>query len=692
MTFGAIGGLVLSGLVAVTLSPGAGATAAPEWTAAETFHPGQGGAAQAAIADDGSMVGAWISPASDAQFVSGISVARRSTSGVWSEPTFVRGLESLVTSYRLVSTPSTQHSLLVMQYYEFPDRVMVSTSSDFGATWSGPEQVNVRIVMEGEINVFAGPVAAMSDDGTHIALAVGVAAPTPDGDLSAILVITSDDGGATWAQPQALTEAIHPEFVDSPSVDFGPGSALLVGWRAADRESQAIKVALRESDGTWAPAGISTLRDETARIDWGSFQFSGAGSHVVGIYGTTGVGKDLVVRVASVSGTSLTWSAAVSATANVEDESFNDPNIDINDAAEFTWGGLFASDDAQRLVLPFKALPGGNGSASRVGVVVSADRGATWSNPTWLSSGRSYVERVAASASANATTVEVAYTAQVYDPVVCEVPSDECVPTDGPPNGASLEEKGTWVTTSTNGGTEWSQQHRVSPEPLTDVLPFASPDGSAAALLWTEAMVSMKWTSRGFAAATTPPSAPRSVTTARKVRGLQVSWQTPLTSGSSAVTTYRATASPGGRTCQATAPRRTCLLSGLTPGQSYTVAVEARNATHNGWSDPGISSAIVVAGPPSAPTGVTVKRTGRGTVTLTWAAPASTGGIPLTAYRVSYRAAGDAKATIRANLTPTKRSLAISGLVVGKTYTFTVFAENGVASSVGASSKPYRAS
>ncbi len=683
---------MLSGLAAVVLPPGAQASAGATWSDAGVFNPSPGGAAQAAIADDGSMVGAWISQAPDAQLVTGISVARRSSAGSWSQPTFVRALESLVTGYRLVSTPSTQHGLLVMQYFDRPDEVLVAASSDFGATWSDPESLNVRISMDGPTSIYAGPVAAVSDDGMHMAVALGVAAPTADDEMSAVLVVTSDDGGVTWDQPQALAERMYPETVSSPSLDFGPDGALLVGWLEADRETQALKVSLRESGGTWSTPSTAAVRDGITRIDWGSFQLSADGSRVVGIYGTTGIGKDLVVRVATVSGTSLTWSEATSATANIEDESFTEPNLDINDEADFAWGGLFVSQDAQRIVLPFKVLPNGTGSASRAGVVVSTDRGATWGDPTWLSSGRSDVERVTASGSADAMTIDVTYTAQVYGPVVCEEPSEECVPTDEPANGASLDEKGTWIATSTNGGTEWSTQHRVSADVLAGVLPFGSSDGEFSAVLWTESSLSMRWVQRGFGASTQAPSAPRSVTTTRKPRGLQVSWQVPLTSGSSAVTTYRATASPGGRTCQATAPTRTCLISVLTPGQSYTVAVEARNATHEGWSDPGTSRPIVVAGPPSPVTGVSVKRTGRGTVTLTWSAPGATGGIPLTSYRVSYRAVGAAKATVRADLTPTKRSLAITGLAAGKTYTFTVFAENDVAASVGASSKPYRAS
>jgi hypothetical protein len=246
--------------------------------------------------------------------------------------------------------------------------------------------------------------------------------------------------------------------------------------------------------------------------------------------------------------------------------------------------------------------------------------------------------------------------------------------------------------TSTDGGVEWGAPHRLSTELQREALAFTSPDGDRAAVLWTESLLSMKWVHRGFAAATQPPSAPRSVTNVRKVRALQVKWEAPLTPGSSAVTSYRATATPGGRSCRATAPALTCIINGLTPGQSYTVAVEARNAAHDGWSAPGTSTPIVAAGPPAAVTGVTVTRSGRGKAVVRWVAPTNTGGVPLTAYRISYRAAGDPRATVRANLPATLRSVTISGLTPGKSYTFTVFAENAVASSQGAAAKPYKAS
>jgi hypothetical protein len=79
-------------------------------------------------------------------------------------------------------------------------------------------------------------------------------------------------------------------------------------------------------------------------------------------------------------------------------------------------------------------------------------------------------------------------------------------------------------------------------------------------------------------------------------------------------------------------------------------------------------------------------------VRLTWAAPASSGDIQLTGYRISYRASGDSGQTVKRDLSASQRALTISGLSVGRTYTFTVIALNELASGPAASSKPYKAS
>jgi fibronectin type 3 domain-containing protein len=79
------------------------------------------------------------------------------------------------------------------------------------------------------------------------------------------------------------------------------------------------------------------------------------------------------------------------------------------------------------------------------------------------------------------------------------------------------------------------------------------------------------------------PSAPRSVKATAGVTQADISWSPPKASGVSAITSYTATASPGGATCTTTATATTkaareCVITALTTGTTYSVTVTATNA------------------------------------------------------------------------------------------------------------------
>ena len=74
------------------------------------------------------------------------------------------------------------------------------------------------------------------------------------------------------------------------------------------------------------------------------------------------------------------------------------------------------------------------------------------------------------------------------------------------------------------------------------------------------------------------------------------------------------------------------VLTGLTNGTYYSVAVAAINSV--GESATGYARQFMPIGPPTSPGQPTAVSVTPATVTLTWAAPASTGGRPITGYRV----------------------------------------------------------
>jgi len=174
--------------------------------------------------------------------------------------------------------------------------------------------------------------------------------------------------------------------------------------------------------------------------------------------------------------------------------------------------------------------------------------------------------------------------------------------------------------------------------------------------------------------AATVPGAPTGVSGVAGDTSVAVSWLAPSSDGGSAVTGYTVTASGGGsHTCAAaTSP---CTVTGLTNGTSYGFTVKATNA--RGDSPASLSSAAVTPlGVPGAPTGVSGVA-GDTSVVVSWLAPSSDSGSPITGYTVTASGGGSQTCTTAA------LSCTVAGLTNGSSYTFTVVATNARGGSVG---------
>ncbi len=78
------------------------------------------------------------------------------------------------------------------------------------------------------------------------------------------------------------------------------------------------------------------------------------------------------------------------------------------------------------------------------------------------------------------------------------------------------------------------------------------------------------------------PAAPTILTAIPGNAQVGVSWALPTWNGGAAITSYTATASPGGDSCTVTAPATTCTVTGLTNGTAYTFTVTATNSAGTG--------------------------------------------------------------------------------------------------------------
>ena len=162
------------------------------------------------------------------------------------------------------------------------------------------------------------------------------------------------------------------------------------------------------------------------------------------------------------------------------------------------------------------------------------------------------------------------------------------------------------------------------------------------------------------------PGAPTSVTGVGGDASVAVSWHAAAANGH-AITGYTATSTPGGHTCTTTGTL-TCTVNGLTNGTSYTFKVAATNSVGTG-SASAASAPVVPATVPGAPAGVS-GTPADGAAVISWAAPGSTGGSPITGYTATSAPLGKTCTTAGA------LSCTILGLANGTPYTFTVTATN----------------
>jgi hypothetical protein len=183
----------------------------------------------------------------------------------------------------------------------------------------------------------------------------------------------------------------------------------------------------------------------------------------------------------------------------------------------------------------------------------------------------------------------------------------------------------------------------------------------------------------------TEPGAPTAVTATAGLAKASVAFTAPASDGFSAITSYTVTAidstTPGNGGQTVSGAGSPLVVTGLTPGDSYTFTVTATNQPGSTSVASSASNAVTPYTVPGAPTAVTATA-GKASAKLTWKAPTSNGGSPITHYII--KPSSGASVTV-GDVT----SYTVTKLTNGTAYTFTVSAENagGVPGAASAKSK-----
>jgi hypothetical protein len=172
-------------------------------------------------------------------------------------------------------------------------------------------------------------------------------------------------------------------------------------------------------------------------------------------------------------------------------------------------------------------------------------------------------------------------------------------------------------------------------------------------------------------AATSVPAAPTLTSAVAGNGRVALAWTAPWSDGGSPITSYTATASPGGATCSINGLG--CAIGGLTNEVTYSFTVAATNSVGTGPVSNALSARPGEA--PSAPQSLATSPNLAAGIGLSWQAPLSSGSSSVSGYRI-YRGTTSGTASLLATV-GNVLSFTDTAAANGGQYVYQVAAVNG---------------
>ena len=178
---------------------------------------------------------------------------------------------------------------------------------------------------------------------------------------------------------------------------------------------------------------------------------------------------------------------------------------------------------------------------------------------------------------------------------------------------------------------------------------------------------------------TVAPGAPTGLAGTPGDGQIDLSWTAPGTTGGAPISGYRIETKTGDgpwtvTTANTGSTATSATVTGLTNGTEYRFRVAAINAAGTGPASTA-TDPVIPRTAPGVPTGL-AGTSGDGQIDLSWTAPGTTGGAPISGYRIETKT-GDGPWTVTtANTGSTATSATVTGLTNGTEYRFRVAAIN----------------